>query len=448
MRFRDFLLFVFVLTLLVLGPSWVFGQPPVEPAAVEALADVNARRAARGLPPFAEDPGLTEAAKRAAAFRARHRLFGHVPGTPGDFGFLPPGVSADSAGCAAYDDHTVRRFGGWLSCCMDENWRFAGAAWARGTDGKRYMHLFVRNSPPARAVPPPAPPVAPMPPPAPPVADDPPLHPDTAGPALAATCAVSRGNAGGSGTCVGCENGVSVVVTNNHIFTDVRTAGGWFAMAPYPLACVVTPRGGKELKATAVGGCELSDIAVVLVEGEIPVAPIAEQLPKVGDRVWHAGMGRRGLVRRGKAMRSDFRYDHPSCWFSADCESVSGDSGSGVFNDRGELVAVLCGTHGVGQPGQPPPPLRGTLVGSAVLVLEIHTGPRFPRLRAALGRFLARHRPPGRQPAPPPAPPTQPPPKAPPVAPPPAPVAPPAKTAPAYYWVPGGPAWSNCPPAG
>lgn len=107
--------------------------------AVEALGEVNAKRAARGLRPLIMDPNLTIAAQRTASFRARNLLFGHVTGGSGDFGFLPPGTQASSAGCAAYPESY-----GWLSCCTYEGYTYGGAAWALGRDGKRYMHLFVR----------------------------------------------------------------------------------------------------------------------------------------------------------------------------------------------------------------------------------------------------------------------------------------------------------------
>ena len=59
--------------------------------------------------------------------------------TPNDFGFLPPGTQARSAGCAAWPVGS-----GWGSCCTFDNYQFAGAAYCVGTDGKRYMHVFVR----------------------------------------------------------------------------------------------------------------------------------------------------------------------------------------------------------------------------------------------------------------------------------------------------------------
>jgi hypothetical protein len=101
-----------------------------------ALMEVNAARAQRGLPPFMEDDGLTVAAQAAAVFRATNLIAGH---TSNDFGFLPPGSSAQAAGCAAWEPWM-----GWGSCCAYEHWRYAGAGWALGRDGRRYMHLFVK----------------------------------------------------------------------------------------------------------------------------------------------------------------------------------------------------------------------------------------------------------------------------------------------------------------
>ena len=102
-----------------------------------ALAEVNATRATRGLPPFAEDSTLTEAATKAATYRAERGIEGH---TANDFAFLPTGASATAAGCAAWPIGM-----GWGACCTYESWRSAGAAAVIGRDGRRYMHIFVRN---------------------------------------------------------------------------------------------------------------------------------------------------------------------------------------------------------------------------------------------------------------------------------------------------------------
>jgi hypothetical protein len=102
----------------------------------DALEEVNAARAARGLRPFVEDKRLTEAADAVAAYRADRLMTGH---TGNDFAFLPNGTQASASGCAAWPEHF-----GWGSCCTYENWTYAGAAWVKGRDGRRYMHLFVR----------------------------------------------------------------------------------------------------------------------------------------------------------------------------------------------------------------------------------------------------------------------------------------------------------------
>lgn len=103
-------------------------------AGADALDEVNALRAARGLKPYIRDPQLTEGARRLASFRARHRLFGH---TNNDFSFVPG--TARVTGCAAYPASY-----GWMSCAVYDSYTYAGAAWAMGSDGKRYMHLVAR----------------------------------------------------------------------------------------------------------------------------------------------------------------------------------------------------------------------------------------------------------------------------------------------------------------
>ena len=102
----------------------------------DALDEVNATRAARGLRPFIPDANLTSAATACAEFRAARLMAGH---TGNDFAALPPGTSATASGCAAWAPGL-----GWGSCCTYEGYTYAGAAYATGRDGRRYMHLFVR----------------------------------------------------------------------------------------------------------------------------------------------------------------------------------------------------------------------------------------------------------------------------------------------------------------
>lgn len=105
-------------------------------AAVDALDEVNAVRAARGLRPFTRDDNLTRAAAGCADYRAVRFMTGH---TGNDFTAVPSGAYASASGCAAWTPEW-----GWGSCCTYENWTYAGAAYTVGRDGRRYMHLFVR----------------------------------------------------------------------------------------------------------------------------------------------------------------------------------------------------------------------------------------------------------------------------------------------------------------
>jgi hypothetical protein len=106
------------------------------PGSAEALDEVNATRTARGLRPYIRDANLTSAATACAEFRAARLIAGH---TSNDFAALPPGTSATSAGCAAWEPSF-----GWGSCCTYDGYTYGGAAYATGRDGRRYMHLFVR----------------------------------------------------------------------------------------------------------------------------------------------------------------------------------------------------------------------------------------------------------------------------------------------------------------
>lgn len=112
------------------------GIAPADGSVGDGLSEVNALRAARGLRPFVRDEGLTQAALACAQHRAAHGLFGH---SANDFAFVPAGTFASAAGCAAYPAGY-----GWMSCCVYDNYTYAGAAWVTGRDGRRYMHLFVR----------------------------------------------------------------------------------------------------------------------------------------------------------------------------------------------------------------------------------------------------------------------------------------------------------------
>lgn len=115
------------------------------PAATEALAEVNAARARRGLPAFIRDEGLTAGAMQCAKIRAAGRVKGHLGwnGCPiqySDFACMPlgyPRPRATGAGALAPS-------WGWVTCATYDRYTYGGAAYVTGRDGLRYMSLFVR----------------------------------------------------------------------------------------------------------------------------------------------------------------------------------------------------------------------------------------------------------------------------------------------------------------
>jgi hypothetical protein len=74
----------------------------------DAIDEVNARRASKGLRPFISDPTLAKAALACARHRAANLIRGHC----NDFSFVPAGYPHGPAGCACWEPGT-----GWGSCC-------------------------------------------------------------------------------------------------------------------------------------------------------------------------------------------------------------------------------------------------------------------------------------------------------------------------------------------
>lgn len=106
-----------------------------------AIEQVNRQRAAKGLPPFINDPGLQQAAEACCNYRAKNCIEGHCNN---DFQFVPAGTYCPVAGCAAW-----RWDGTFGACALYDNYRYAGCAWYMGRDGRCYMHAFYSNTPSA-----------------------------------------------------------------------------------------------------------------------------------------------------------------------------------------------------------------------------------------------------------------------------------------------------------
>lgn len=187
---------------------------------------------------------------------------------------------------------------------------------------------------------------------------------------------------GGSGVCIATEGGKSVVLTNNHIFSDQHHPAGGFRDDIYPLPATVVV-GGKEHKAVALSADRDADVCVVIVDAELVPAKVADSLPAPGAKVWRNGNGSGYQVC--KVIDSEASADRLG--FVVEGKSESGDSGSAYFNEANEFVALHCGKDAAGRP-------RGTPVTVVKTVTKTRTPLLFPRLRARLGAATATKEPP------------------------------------------------------
>ncbi len=157
-----------------------------------------------------------------------------------------------------------------------------------------------------------------------------------------AACSVfiRYGSAAGSGTCVACEGGHSLVLTNAHVCPDQGVR-------------VAVDAGGKTYQGFVVyseGAARGADLAAVFVWGELPAARLADAEPAVGCAVcqyghpWHRNGGL--MPKTGTFLGvAPFREQSGERVVETTVVSESGDSGSGVFVGS-ELVAVTWGGSG------------------------------------------------------------------------------------------------------
>jgi hypothetical protein len=163
----------------------------------------------------------------------------------------------------------------------------------------------------------------------------------------------SGSRSGGSGTCVACENGRSLVLTNNHVVSPGKGADGRFAAVTGQ--AVEVKHGGKRYPARVVAADDNLDVAAVVAEAELPVAEMADEPVVVGARVSRNGIGS-GKQSLKVVATSRPQYPSPSMWFLAAGASESGDSGAAYFDEAGQVVAIHCGKDGITAASNP----RGT----------------------------------------------------------------------------------------
>ena len=107
-----------------------------------------------------------------------------------------------------------------------------------------------------------------------------------------------------------------------------------------------------DIRAKIVGGDQRLDIAVLELEDVwgLPYATFAKEPAKVGQRIWVSGapLGIPFSVDQGHVnqIHLDLGYGLGIAWLDQikyDCPTSPGNSGSGLYNDNGELVGLVHG---------------------------------------------------------------------------------------------------------
>lgn len=145
----------------------------------------------------------------------------------------------------------------------------------------------------------------------------------------------------GTGTVVAARSGESLILTNAHVAEDgtkplsIRTQGGRSYPAKYVAGSRVEHIDSENIR---VHG---PDLALVSVAAELPVAPVASDTPVEGTAVCLWGYGKvtdgRPAQKTGRTLPQG---DYVGSIQLTSIPSQNGDSGSGVFNEKGALVAV------------------------------------------------------------------------------------------------------------
>lgn len=174
----------------------------------------------------------------------------------------------------------------------------------------------------------------------------------------------------GTGAVVWSEAGKSYVVTNKHVVWEKRS----------PTALTVTVNAtGKTYPARFVDWSHEGDVALVELDAELPAVKLGNTAAP-GTRITHHG-NRTGPQSGSVTSYRDqtgliFRWSGPV--LNSDIVVASGDSGAGMFNDKGELVGVVWGgDHSTNE-------RHGAPVGVVRSLLSRVVANRLPRLAARL----------------------------------------------------------------
>ncbi len=160
----------------------------------------------------------------------------------------------------------------------------------------------------------------------------------------------------GCGVCIKVDkqSKTSYVLTCNHIYTQ------------YPTPTKIQFH-NKNYKAQAIAGDKERDLALVVVEGVLQTAELADEDSKPGTNVYHEGST--SGPANGVVLPKRLEYNFPASWFTSTLSAISGDSGSAVYDTKtNKVVAILAGRVDIPENA----PMRGCPVSEIKVFLAKH----------------------------------------------------------------------------
>jgi S1-C subfamily serine protease len=139
----------------------------------------------------------------------------------------------------------------------------------------------------------------------------------------------------GSGTVVQCKEGWAYILTNKHVAPD---RGDYLFVW----------KDGKSYRAEWVAADSEADLALIRIRAKLPAAKLAGAVPKVGEECQQWGFPGAGRMRaksgqareRGSVKDTSYKETDKYDPLIVGYQAEHGESGSGVFNEAGELVGV------------------------------------------------------------------------------------------------------------
>lgn len=153
-----------------------------------------------------------------------------------------------------------------------------------------------------------------------------------------ASVKIAVGNGSCSATSIAYHNGQSLIITVSHLF---RGDNGQYYQPGTKVS--VTTEAGEQFDGELVAIHPTSDIALAIIKGKIPTASFNLREPLVGEQVQQWGYN---YLSKGKQVYKTgivIKISDYNGTMDSSIDQISGESGVGVFNLSGRIVAVAWG---------------------------------------------------------------------------------------------------------